>query len=72
MTPARRLASVFALLCLLTSTGWAQFGGAAKVPVSLVSEATVVEAGKPFTLAVKLDHPEGVALLGNGLCPAGS
>lgn len=47
-------------LLLTAISSRAQFGQPAKVPVSLVSEATVVAAGQPFTVALRLQHPVGV------------
>ena len=49
-----------AVLLALAGSAWGQFGQPAKVPVSLVAEARIVEAGRPFTVALRLQHPPGV------------
>lgn len=47
-------------LLALASLARAQFGGPSQVPVTLVTEARVAEAGRPFTVALRLQHPPGV------------
>jgi thiol:disulfide interchange protein len=56
----RVLRALPAALILFAVPSQAQFGQSAKVPVTLVSESTVVEAGQPFTVALRLQHPPGV------------
>lgn len=56
----RFFCALSAALLSLAPFARSQFGPQAKVPVSLVAEARVVEAGRPFTVALRLQHPPGV------------
>jgi thiol:disulfide interchange protein len=56
-----RLFPAFAAVLLVTtgSHALAQLAGSNNVSVSLVAEAKVVGAGKPFTVGLKMEHPPG-------------
>lgn len=54
------LSALVTLILLGGTPAWAQFGGASKVPVTLVAETNSVAPGQPFTVALRLQHPPGV------------